>query len=74
SQDQESLLSQFVNNSMFSNLTAVKLKHFIILPDYYIEEPGPQLFIGIYEIFVTLYPNLANEVSPLTINEIYLSS
>ncbi|MGC8585253.1 MAG: ABC transporter substrate-binding protein [Thermoplasmata archaeon] len=74
SQSQAFLLNQFENNSMFSNITAVKLKHFIILPDYYIEEPGPQIFIGIYMVFQTLYPNLAGKVTPLNMNQIYLSS
>lgn len=71
SQDQASLLSQFANNSAFQNITAVKLHHYIILPDYYIQEPGPQMFIGVELLFETLYPNLTTGIPQLTLQEMF---
>jgi len=71
SQDQASLLSQFANNSAFQNITAVKLHHYIIFPDYYLQEPGPQMFIGVEILFETLYPNLATGIPQLTLQEMF---
>ncbi|MGC9175543.1 MAG: ABC transporter substrate-binding protein [Thermoplasmata archaeon] len=71
SQDQYSMLQEFENNSAFQNITAVRLHHFIILDDYYIEEPGPQMFVGVEILFQTMYPNLANEIPKITLQELF---
>ncbi|MGC8663272.1 MAG: ABC transporter substrate-binding protein [Thermoplasmata archaeon] len=71
SQDQALMLQQLENNSAFQNITAVKLHHYIILPDYYLQEPGPQMFIGVGILFKTLYPDSASGMPKLTLQEIF---
>ncbi|MVT13100.1 MAG: ABC transporter substrate-binding protein [Euryarchaeota archaeon] len=71
SQYQESLIPQIENDSSLSNITAIKERNFIVLNDYLLQQPGPQIFIGVELLFETLYPNLKNEIPQLTLQEIF---
>lgn len=70
SQYQASLIPQIENDSALANITAVKERHFIVMNDYLIQQPGPQIFVGVYIIFKTVYPQYASKVNPLTVQDI----
>jgi hypothetical protein len=38
--------------------------------DYLLQQPGPQIFVGVYIIFKTVYPQYASKVNPLTVQDI----
>jgi len=71
SQYQSYLISTIENDSTLSNITAIKEKHFIVLPDIYLQQPGPQMFVGLVLLFQKLYPQYASSITPLTLNEIF---
>ncbi len=70
SQYQASLIPQIENDSALANITAVKERHFIVMNDYLLQQPGPQIFVGVYIIFKTVYPQYASKVNPLTVQDI----
>ncbi|MEM0098407.1 MAG: helical backbone metal receptor [Thermoplasmata archaeon] len=71
SQDQKYLIPQIENDSSLANITAIKDRNFIILNDYLIQEPGPQIFIGIEIIFQTIYPQYSSNIPKLTMQDIF---
>ncbi|MEL9998474.1 MAG: helical backbone metal receptor [Thermoplasmata archaeon] len=71
SQDQKYLIPQIENDSSLANITAIKDRNFIILNDYLIQEPGPQIFIGIEMIFQTIYPQYSSNIPKLTMQDIF---
>ncbi len=71
SQDQKYLISQVENDSSLTNVTAIKEKNFLVLNDYLIQQPGPQMFVGIEIIFKTVYPQYASKVPQLTLQDIF---
>lgn len=73
SQYQASLIPQIENDSSLANITAVKEKHFIVLKDYLLQQPGPQIFVGLYLIFRNAYPQYSSQVTPLTLQDLFPS-
>ena len=71
SQDQKYLIPQIENDSSLANITAINDRNFIILNDYLIQEPGPQIFIGIEMIFQTIYPQYSSNIPKLTMQDIF---
>ncbi len=71
SQSQAFLINTIENDSTQSNITAIKDKNFIILPDIYLQQPRPQMFVGLVLLFQKLYPQYASSITPLTLNEIF---